>query len=383
MHSNFNKKSFLLGCDGAHLNICGISGLATKTTTSMTIINAIMQNQNNDSAAIIFNVKGDNLLNIDIRNTKDKGSKKDIDYSAFGVDISEPFKKVKYFFPYGSTNNNKKNSSFYSYPFNKVKEQINKYYLHLFDADPDDTGTLYSFLNIIFQNENFEKTEDWERFMSYISQKKNNDKDSGISPMTYSKALRMINSLTNRNKGLFCDYPQNNIKPIDLPAKILRIKNGNTFVIDIHELDIPGQAFVIGTVLDKVLEARRNNKEKFPKKVVVFADEINKYAPSDQLHNPIRDILIDVTERGRSDGVILFSAEQERSKVNTRIAGNCSTTLFGRSSEIELANSSYKSMPQTFLKQISLLAQGHFLLSSPEFITYLAIEEPYPSYKCD
>src|SRR6266576_750483 len=46
-------------------------------------------------------------------------------------------------------------------------------------------------------------------------------------------------------------------------------------------------------------------------RVIVFADELNKYAPkSDTSGRSLTTVLLEVTERGRSLGVILFGAEQ-------------------------------------------------------------------------
>ena len=66
---NFNSH-FLIGPEGAHLNISGISGLASKTSYAMFLLKAIQdqyRNSNiNDSVAFVFlNVKGRDLLAID------------------------------------------------------------------------------------------------------------------------------------------------------------------------------------------------------------------------------------------------------------------------------------------------------------------------------
>lgn len=62
---------FLIGPEGAHLNISGISGLAAKTSYAMFLLKAIqdkcMSNQDNDDdvAFVLFNVKGKDLLALD------------------------------------------------------------------------------------------------------------------------------------------------------------------------------------------------------------------------------------------------------------------------------------------------------------------------------
>ena len=56
---------YLLGPEGAHLNIAGISGLATKTTYAMFLMNSIQQRLDDKVTMIVFNVKGTDLLAID------------------------------------------------------------------------------------------------------------------------------------------------------------------------------------------------------------------------------------------------------------------------------------------------------------------------------
>lgn len=73
---------FLIGPDGAHLNVSGISGLACKTSYTMFLLNALQQKyiaqykkdlDNEEDkprkiAYLIFNVKGRDLLTLDVPN---------------------------------------------------------------------------------------------------------------------------------------------------------------------------------------------------------------------------------------------------------------------------------------------------------------------------
>lgn len=49
---------FLIGPEGAHMNISGISGLATKTSYGMFLLKAIQHKYKDDVAIIVMNVKG-------------------------------------------------------------------------------------------------------------------------------------------------------------------------------------------------------------------------------------------------------------------------------------------------------------------------------------
>ena len=70
---HFNSH-FLIGPEGAHLNIAGISGLASKTSYAMFLMKAIqdvaVKEKNESVAFIMMNVKGTDLLNIDHLNER-------------------------------------------------------------------------------------------------------------------------------------------------------------------------------------------------------------------------------------------------------------------------------------------------------------------------
>jgi hypothetical protein len=119
-----------------------------------------------------------------------------------------------------------------------------------------------------------------------------------------------------------------------------------------------------------------------PKKVVIFVDELNKYAPSTSPKNsPILNYLLEITERGRSEGVILFSAEQFKSAVHDRVKGNCSTHVYGRTNAIEISKPDYRYIPNVYSNMMSRLEQGDLIIQHPIFKTLLKIKFPYPSYQ--
>ena len=112
---NLNSK-FIIGPEGAHLNISGISGLASKTSYAMFLLKAIQDSymkkgpQNDDSedsvAFVLFNVKGKDLLAIDQvndffdeRNPEQARNETFAKYEQLGLS-AEPFKNVHYYYPY-------------------------------------------------------------------------------------------------------------------------------------------------------------------------------------------------------------------------------------------------------------------------------------------
>ncbi len=78
------------------------------------------------------------------------------------------------------------------------------------------------------------------------------------------------------------------------------------------------QCLVFGDIIRSVYSLKqgdydqddRSSKMPVPKRIIIFVDELNKYAPSTSGKNsPLLANLLDITERGRSEGVVLFSAE--------------------------------------------------------------------------
>lgn len=110
---NIDSK-FLIGPEGAHLNISGISGLAAKTSYAMFLLkglqdkclSAIDEESDEDVAFVIFNVKGKDLLAIDepadFVNDAEREETLAL-YDEMGMSKS-PFKNVHYYYPYSTKN---------------------------------------------------------------------------------------------------------------------------------------------------------------------------------------------------------------------------------------------------------------------------------------
>ena len=119
-----------------------------------------------------------------------------------------------------------------------------------------------------------------------------------------------------------------------------------------------------------------------PSRIVIFIDELNKYASKEAPKNsPILRQVLDVAERGRSLGVVLFAAEQFRSAIHERVTGNCSTHAYGRTNSIEVSKSDYKSIPSVYKTMMTRLKQGEYIIQNPVFRSLLSIKFPKPIYK--
>lgn len=119
----FFNSHYLIGPEGAHLNISGISGLASKTSYAMFLLKAIQDvysKKNDESMAIIMlNVKGTDLLSIDQMNEREDelATIKPV-YETLGLEMT-PFKNVTYYYP--------NSSDFTKYSYDKeqtIKERL-------------------------------------------------------------------------------------------------------------------------------------------------------------------------------------------------------------------------------------------------------------------
>ena len=74
--------------------------------------------------------------------------------------------------------------------------------------------------------------------------------------------------------------------------------------------------------------------------VFVVLDELNKYAPREG-SSPIKEVLLDIAERGRSLGIVLIGAQQTASEVEGRIVQNAALRVVGRLDPAEAERAEY------------------------------------------
>jgi hypothetical protein len=393
---------FLIGPEGAHLNVSGISGLATKTSYIMFLLKAIQYKLKDDVAIIVMNVKGDDLLHINEPNTKITESQRK-EWEAVGIPC-EPFENVTYFYPYAHT----RGSDLYSNTALPKEDLLTQYetgsafnYIYTFEHDirkidmlfsnvDDPNFTIESILNHIETSTEFGGDMTWEEFKQKVREYTNKDKKHpDIFVNSWKKFSRLIgNSINN---SMFVNSKSNDKKQrhCHLSDAVKNIDGGNVMVIDIAGLGEQMQCLVFGDTIRSVYELKhgdfdeeeRKSKRPVPKRIVIFVDELNKYAPSTSSKgSPLLSSLLDITERGRQEGVILFSAEQFKSAIHDRVKGNCGTNVYGRTNAIEVSKPDYRYVPNVYANMMTRLKQGDLIIHHPVFKTLLKVTFPYPSY---
>ncbi|MDD4684882.1 MAG: ATP-binding protein [Bacteroidales bacterium] len=399
---NFNS-NFLIGPEGAHLNISGISGLASKTSYAMFLLKNIQERYltvlKDESVAFVFlNVKGRDLLAIDEPSDELQDSDNKM-YKELGLE-EKPFSNVKYFYPfskdiksttYADINDvkfqRKSDRAFqYKYVFENDKENLDL----LFANIDDPTQTMESIVSTITSDDTqFGSIGNWTDLLEEVQSraaKGDTGKDKTISVLSWRKFNRLLNKILKRNSELFSNSRDESNHEVRLKESILQINKNDVFVIDIAKLDEEAQGFVFGDVMRAIYELKLgqiNREEKdVPNKIIIFIDELNKYGSKDVPKNsPILRQLLDITERGRSLGIILFSAEQFKSDIHDRVKGNCATHAFGRTNVIEVSKSDYQYMPSVYKSMLTRLQQGEYIIQNPVFRSPLNIKFPRPLYK--
>jgi hypothetical protein len=195
----------------------------------------------------------------------------------------------------------------------------------------------------------------------------------------FRRILRRV--VETRQSGIFVSQRARDIKSIS--EEIAKIKGGEVIVVDIAKLTDEEQTLVFGDILRTIyaLYAEEGSeREDLPEKVIIFVDELNKYAPPREKESPIIEQVLDIAERGRSLGVVLFGAEQFMSAVHERVAGNCSTTVIGRSGSAELAAVHYRFLDPAVKANITRLSKGELVLSHAIFRQPIKIVFPKPAY---
>lgn len=402
------NSDFLIGPEGAHLNISGISGLATKTSYAMFLLNALQQQtmaeKTKKSIAYIFmNVKGRDLLSIDEPND----SLTEDDHAMYkNMGLKEiPFQNVKYFYPYGERGTVKsyvrpdvldrqiksKQAKKFKFTFNNDNESLDL----LFSNIEDPNQTIESIINYIISKQTpFDNVDTWENMLKEVQSmgEKGGASNKEISVMSWRKFKRIVRKSIETEK-MFNDIINTEKDEVRLEDAICNIKSNDVFVVDIAKQDENMQAFVFGSVMQAVTKLKlgefdedmtQEQRAEVPDRIVIFVDELNKYASADApKSSPILRLLLDIAERGRSLGIVLFTAEQFKSAIHKRITGNCSTHAYGRTNSIEVSDKTYSFVPSTYKNMMTRLKQGQYIIQNPVFHSLLKIRFPMPLYKQD
>lgn len=398
--------SFLDGRRGAHINISGVSGVATKTTYASFILytlfhSAVLGGEAANTKALVFNVKGEDLLFLDRPNAglDDENRQR---YAQLGLPAG-PFESVGIWAPVRrkvdvpTPDTGSRQDGVRPY-FWTVRDVIRDSLLRFMFAEAGDERSQIADLVTRVEAALNREAQDvpdspatvtipdetgqpvhvktFEELCQLIDRRLSVDGSTWAgyaAPGTVSAFLRRLDGAR-----LHCGHL---IRGLDAPEPMkhrIDWETNQVSVIDIHNLHDRAKRFVVGVVVKRLFEQKETTGTSRPL-VFLVLDELNKYAPREGW-SPIKEVLLDISERGRSLGIILIGAQQTASEVERRIVSNAAIRVVGRLDPAESQRAEYGFLTDTARQRAALLKPGTMLLQQPHLPIPLEIKFPFPAW---
>jgi DNA helicase HerA-like ATPase len=392
---------FLDGTRGGHVNIAGVSGVATKTSYALFLLYGLFHHpataaRNRHDRAVIFNVKGEDLLFLDKPNARLSEAEK-ARYSSLGLPAG-PFRDVALWAPphrdcFGdlvtSTVSRQEGVTPYAW---SLREFCQRRLLPFLFADADSeasqlhlaVGAAERFL--AHQTEGQPSSQAWvmlggqrvtdfQDLVDYLTD--HSDEvfaGSHLSQATVGAFVRRLQGSVEAVSHLV----RGDLSPDQEERHRIDVLAHQLNVVDIHALHDRAKRFVVGVVLRQLMQAKDKQGTREPLLFVVL-DELNKYAPREGW-SPIKEVVLDIAERGRSLGVILIGAQQTASEVERRVVTNASFRVAGRLDTAEAERSEYGFLGTQARARASILKPGTMFLHQPELPVPLLVQFPFPAW---
>jgi DNA helicase HerA-like ATPase len=399
----FLNLDFIDGTRGAHVNISGVSGVATKTTYATFLLYSLFTSgalgaEAANTKALIFNVKGEDLLFLDCPNSQLDGAQSeryahlDLPLDAFphvGV-FAPPRRGDPNAAPQVSARTDKVRSFFWT-----IEEFCAQGLLPFLFADAEDDRQQYTMVvHNVTQHLRQEAEPVGDGAVSIRGQTIRTfralvdliceeavlpEDDAGWGWAGRAIGIGTVNAFIRRLFGAV-----DHVEPL-VRADVKRtdeqrvhFEGQQVTVVDLHNLNDRAQRFVVGVVLRMAFQQKEQSGQARPLQFVVL-DELNKYAPREG-SSPIKEILLDVAERGRSLGIILIGAQQTASEVERRIIANSSIRVVGRLDTAEAGRAEYGFLPQVQRQRATIIKPGTMIVSQPQLPIPMVVEFPFPAW---
>lgn len=389
---------FINGDRGAHVNISGISGVATKTSYATFLLHSlftsgVLGNAAVNTKALVFNVKGEDLMHLDrVNNRLDEDER--LRYAELGLP-STPFSSVGLYAPPRiddpkATADVASRSDVTSF-FWSIHQFCSEDLLPFLFADAEDDRAQYTTVvyNVMAQLRQAEATETgaavidgvkvrtFRELADLITERVQSEDDRhrwagpAIGTGTINAFVRRLQaSVRHLGRLIRSDVPDPGRHHIALADQVT--------VVDLHNLNDRAKRFVVGVTLKRAFEDKERAGQS-DELLMVVLDELNKYAPREG-SSPIKEVLLDIAERGRSLGVILIGAQQTASEVERRIIANSSIRVVGRLDSAEASREEYGFLPGPHRQRATILKPGTMVLNQPELPVPLVLEFPFPAW---
>ena len=392
---------FLDGTRGAHVSISGISGVATKTSFALFLLHSLFRSgalgvRAVNAKALIFSVKGEDLLFLDQPNVRLDDDLRAL-YAALGLP-AQPFASVGFWAPpipddqTGRPNVTGRTSGVEAFWWT-ISEFCARQLLPFVFTDAEDDRQQFT---IVIHQVAARLRQDAEQYGDNGAVKLGDDVAATYEELVDLVIARVTSEDTRPDwagpvtgigtVNAFIRRLRSSLRPLraiiraDLTGTARRqisTSDQQVTVVDLHNLHERAQRFVVGVVL--AAETARKEDAGPGGLLFTMIDELNKYAPREG-SSPIKEVLLDIAERGRSLGIILIGAQQTASEVERRIVANSAIRVVGRLDSAEAGRPEYGFLPASQRTRATLAKPGAMFVSQPEIPVPLAVEFPFPAW---
>lgn len=387
---------FLDGTRGAHASISGVSGVATKTSYATFLLYSLFHSPTlgtdaTNAKALIFNVKGEDLLWLDKPNAQ-LGEQQLNEYQRLGLPAG-PFRSVGLFapvrkrsaVPMPDTGSRHQGIQPYCWTLRQfAKEEL----LRFAFVEGGDPRSQLATLILRIERKLVKAAKEGDADDPGITLEGHRcDGFDELVELLDGDTLDAIGGNTApgtldafRRRMYGAREHMGHLIRGDNAARDLNIRwqDNQVTVVDIHSLHATAQMFVVGVLLKRLMQHKENQGTSRPLLFVVL-DELNKYAPRSGW-SPIHDVLLDIAERGRSLGVSLFGAQQTASEVERRVVANAAMKVVGRLDSAEAERGEYGFLTPVARRRATILSPGTMIVAQPEIPTPILLHFPFPCW---
>jgi hypothetical protein len=402
----FANLDFLDGSRGAHVNISGISGVATKTSYATFLLHSLftggaLGGDAGNTHALVFNVKGEDLLFLDLPNAR-LGDEDRAEYAKLGLP-AEAFDSVQVLAPVRpgparlpATGSRQEGVQSFLWT---LREVVSERLLRFLFAEAEDASSQIAFVVDRIEAKLFtclaagtdrdpwievegRKIETFDAFVEALTARDPDALDArSLAERWAAPAASGTVAAFERRLHAAARHVAHLVRGKDVGRRDdhrLDWRRKQVSVVDIHALHDRAKRFVVGAVLKRMFEEKESLGTSRPL-VFVVLDELNKYAPREG-GGPIKEVLLDISERGRSLGFILVGAQQTASEVEGRIVSNAALRVVGRLDAAEAERPEYGFLTAAGRGRAGILKPGTMIVQQPEIPTPLLVRFPFPAW---
>ena len=413
----FIDLDYLLGANGGHLNVSGSAGRATKSSFLLTIVYLLLAKSERDKRArpsasdrlrvvpIIFNVKNYDLFHIDRPSRKYDAVSDRAGWAELGVPSAVPFIGTTYLAPQRQTiseavDTGRRSSDVQPYSWclrDIVEGGLLPYLFSDEDAGNDNFLALVYDLENLLTEEHIEgdgsvtrhltttlRTEDsqpvdtlrrltdWLRSPAAATALGGRDHHDATRKKLSRRLLKL---LYESNGVLRADDRQGN------PLDVRRRETTGPIVVDLNGLAGQSnlQRFVVATVLRQLVDSRTGAQAVNNLKYLVVLDELNRFAPKTG-RDPITKLIETVAGEMRSQGILLFGAQQQASMVSARVIENSAIKVLGQTGAQELQSGVWGGLSDAARRRVAGLMPGEKIVLAPGFRQPMHVSVPRPPW---